>query len=118
MGSIEVFDYKQMKWVPYLPPPDQAERYYQRLVASLDTQSHPSTVATKLKETEDKLKEAENKLKRLEEREPIVKQVTPVSQAIERAKSEILTRNRDAPQRQRRTKRSGTIGTDWRHIKY
>ena len=118
MGSIEVYDYKQMKWVPYVPHPDQAERYYQRLVASLDTQSYPSTIATKLQDTEEKLKEAENKLKRLEEREPIVKQVTPVSQAIERAKSEILSRNRDAPQHKQRTKRSGTMGTDWRHIKY
>ena len=88
MGSIEVYDYKQMKWVPYVPHPDQAERYYQRLVASLDTQSHPSTIATKLKDTEDKLKEAEHKLKRREEKQPEVKQVTQVAEAIERARSE------------------------------
>ena len=89
MGSVEIYDYKQMKWVPYVPPPDQAERYYRRLVASLETESHSSTIATKLKDTEDKLKEAEHKLKQRDEKTPKVKQVTQVAEAIERAKSEL-----------------------------
>ena len=89
MGSVEIYDYKQMKWVPYVPPPDQAERYYRRLVASLETESHSSTIATKLKDTEDKLKEAEHKLKQREEKTPEVKQVTQVAEAIERAQSEL-----------------------------
>ena len=89
MGSVEIYDYKQMKWVPYVPPPDQAERYYRRLVASLETESHSSTIATKLKDTEDKLKEAEHKLKQRDEKPPEVKQVTQVAEAIDRAQSEL-----------------------------
>ena len=80
MGSIEVFDYQQMKWVPYVPPPDKAEQYYTQIRDAIGKTSHSSesVLARQLRETSDKLRVAEEKLKRKDEQIPTTKQVTPV----------------------------------------
>ena len=99
MGSIEVYDYEQMKWVPYVSTPEDAERYYQRLKARIDRQTYDqeSRLSKQLKDTEEKLKEAEEKLR---ERTPIVKQITPVAQAIEIAESEVKRERKKAEGKQ------------------
>ena len=99
MGSIEVFDYQQMKWVPYIPGSPKTNQY----------QNNSGTMAQQLRDTQQKLKEAEDKLKRLNERPPTVKQITQVAGAIERAKSEEM----------RRQKRMGQSSIeDWSKLKY
>ena len=79
MGSIEVFDYQQMKWVPHIPNSMKTDQ----------CQTNPGTIPQQLRDTQQKLKEAEDKIKRLETRTPEVKQVTDVAEAVERARSEV-----------------------------
>ena len=86
MGSIEVYDYQQMKWVPHVSKHDH-ERLQEKINCKTDGQD--STIVRQLRETKGKLKEAEDKLMRLEKRVPEVKQVTNVAEAIERAQSEV-----------------------------
>ena len=117
MGSIEVYDYQQMKWVPYLAPPDQSERYYQRLQTQNEQTPEPGYVMRKLQDTEKELKatirkldEAEAKLKR----GPTVKLVTPVAQSIEMAKSEV----KHAEKQTENVQAKGYPTTDWTKLKY
>ena len=91
MGSIEVYDYQQMKWVPHVPKSNAADRNYEGRNEKDASEMHErdSTLVRQLRETEGKLKETEDKLMRLEKRVPEVKQVTNVAEAIERAQSEV-----------------------------
>ena len=109
MGSIEVFDYQQMKWVPYKPNSYQTNQSQ----SNQANERKEEAMTQELKDTKQKLQEAEDKLKRLNERPPKVKQVTPVAEALERAKSEVTSRqNRELNKaRQFSTK-------DWSQLKY
>ena len=81
MGSIEVFDYVQRKWVPYIPPPDNAERIYQEIKADIDKHNKQNSYLTDrepVQKREDWVPQPK----------PKVVQVTAISQAYERAKSE------------------------------
>ena len=115
MGSIEVYDYDQMKRVPYVSTPEDAERTYQKIKSRIEEKTYePGYMTRKLQDTEDKLKDTERKLEIAEaklKRAPRVNLVTPVAQAIEIAESEV----------KRATKRSGDYseGTvDWSKMKY
>jgi menaquinone-dependent protoporphyrinogen IX oxidase len=84
MGSIEVYDYNQQKWVPYVP---DNEKWYQHFKDLRDGYVQPDhmgryivgsgTRYRKLREEEDKYIQR-----------PVVNLVTPVAQAIAIAKSE------------------------------
>ena len=117
MGSIEVYDYKQMKWVPYVPDPDSADRYYQKMKAKIEEKSNPGYVMKKLQDTEEKLRDTERKLDEAEaklKRGPTVKLVTPVAQGIEMVKSEV---KRVKKQNEKVEENSDPI-TDWTKLKY
>ena len=118
MGSIEVYDYQQMKWVPYVPSPDSAERYYQRLKDSVDAQTPNSTMASQLRDTKEKLKETEDKLKRMEDRMPEVKQVTDVAEAIERAQSDMKRQRKKGRVPQQRKKSTVPLPKRVRKLSY
>ena len=102
MGSVEVYDYQQMKWVPYVSTPEDVDKYYQRMRDRIDLKTHGhSAMAKTLRDTEEKLKETENKLKRMEERTPEVNQVTDVAGAIERAQSEVKRERKKGRERKK-----------------
>ena len=106
MGSMEVYDAKQEKWVPYMR---DYNAWYQLFKDLRDGYVQPDHMGRyvvgsgkkyrKLKEIETREKEMEAREKQLEAREkqieaqeqksPTLKQITPIAQAIEIAKSEI-----------------------------
>ena len=90
MGSKEIFDYQQMRWVP--------EDQYKE-----NERNRERDMKKRLRDAERKLKETEDKLKRT--KVPVVKQVTDVAAAIERAKSEIARRRGDPYQQWTQSKR-------------
>lgn len=128
MGSIEVYDYKQQKWVPYVPDYDKWYQHFKDLsegfvrpdfkgryiVGSGNSRRRLETLEAKLKETEDKLKETEEKLQNAQR--PVVNMVSPVVQATEIAKSEVKRlrgSNIQAPARKKRK-----TDFDWDHLTY
>ena len=119
MGSIEVYDYQQMKWVPHVPKSNAADRNYEGRNEKDASEMHgrDSTLVRQLRETEGKLKEAEDKLMRIEERAPKVKQVTDVAEAIERAQSEVK-RERKKERTQQRKKPSLPLPKRVRKLTY
>ena len=106
MGSIEVYNAKQEKWVPYVPDynawyqhfkdlrdgyvqPDHMGRY---VVGSGKKYRKLKEIGTREKEMEAREKQLETRKKQIKAREqksPTLKQIKSVAQAIERAKSEI-----------------------------
>ena len=94
MGSIEVYDFKQEKWVPYVPDYD---KWYQHFKDLSEGYVQPDRMGRyivgsgtrnrKLKEMEAQQRQKEIEIQ--EQQRPVVKQVTPVAQVIEIAKSEI-----------------------------
>ena len=106
MGSIEVYDAKQEKCVPYVPDynawyqhfkdlrdgyvqPDHMRRY---MVGSGKKYRKLKEIETQEKEMqarEKQLEVRENQIEAQEQKSPTLKQITPVAQAIEIAKSEI-----------------------------
>ena len=101
MGSMEVYDYQQQRWVPYVPDP---EEWYQHLkdlrdgyvqpdnrgryvVGSGESKKRVQILEAKLKEANRALKDMEEKLKHTQQ--PVVKMVTPVAQANAIARSEV-----------------------------
>ena len=121
MGSIEVYDYKQQKWVPHISRPGDAERHYQRMKERIDRQNHLRDpiegMAKQLKDTEDELKKVEEKIKVMEQQRPQVTQVTPVAQAMEIAKSQ-LAHGETTSQKTYTTNSTKKPPTDWSMIKY
>ena len=91
MGSIEVYDIKQEKWVPYVPDYDEWYQYFKDLRSRVQP-DHMGRYVVGSGKKYRKIKEMEARGKEIEMREqqrPILKQITPVAQAIEIAKSEI-----------------------------
>ena len=92
MGSIEVYDTKQEKWVPYMPDYDEWYQHFKDLRDGYVQPDHMGRYVEGSGKKYRKLKEMEARGKEIEMREqqrPILKQITPVGQAIEIAKSEI-----------------------------
>ena len=87
MGSIEVFDYKQQKWVPSNPDPEKVYQHFKDLRDGYVFPDHRGRYVIGSGTRYRKLKEAET------DRAPVVKLVTPVAQATEIAKSEIRRKN-------------------------
>ena len=101
MGSMEVYDYQQQRWVPYVADPEAWYQHFKDLrdgyvqpdsrgryvVGSGQSQKRVQMLETKLKEANQTLKDMEEKLKHSQR--PVVKMVTPVAQANEIAQSEV-----------------------------
>ena len=112
MGSIEVYDAKQEKWVPYVPDYNAWFQHFKDLRDGYVQPNHMGRYVVgsgkkyrKLKEKETREKEMEAREKQLEAREkkiearelksPTLKQITPVAQAIEIVKSEIERKRKE-----------------------
>ena len=108
MGTREVNDYQQQKWVPYFSDPD---KWYQHLLdvrdgyAERDSQGR-NVMGSGLKYRE--LKEMKQKEK------PVVNLVTPVAQALELAKSELKRKGEDSITDGGRK----TATSDWNSLRY
>ena len=75
MGTPEVYDYEQQKWVPYVSDPD---KWYQHLLDMRDGLVEPDHRCHK-----------EMEAKQIENQRPVVNLVSPVAQATEMARSEV-----------------------------
>ena len=87
MGTREVYDYEQQKWVPYVSDPD---KWYQHLLDIRDGLVEPDHMGRYIVGSGEKhrrLKEME--AKQMEKQRPVVNLVSPVAQATEMARSEI-----------------------------
>ena len=87
MGTREVYDYEQQKWVPYVSDPD---KWYQHLLDIRDGLVEPDYLGRYIVGSGEKhrrLKEME--AKQIENQRPVVNLVSPVAQATEMARSEI-----------------------------
>ena len=87
MGTREVYDYKQQKWVPYVSDPD---KWYQHLLDMRDGLVEPNYLGLYIVGSGEKhrrLKEME--AKQIENQRPVVNLVSPIAQATEMARSEI-----------------------------
>ena len=87
MGTREVYDYEQQKWVPYVSDPD---KWYQHLLDMRDGLVEPDYLGCSIVGSGEKhrhLKEME--AKQIEKQRPVVNLVSPVAQATEIARYEI-----------------------------
>ena len=87
MGTREVYDYKQQKWVPYVSGPD---KWYQHLLGIRDGLVEPDYLGRYIMgngEKHRRLKEME--AKQIEKQRLVVNFVSPVAQATEMARSEV-----------------------------
>ena len=87
MGTLEVYDYEQQKWVPYVSDPD---KWYQHLLDMGDGLVEPDYLGRYIVgggEKHRRLKETE--AKHIEKQRPVVNLVSPIAQATEMARSEI-----------------------------
>lgn len=85
MGSVEVYDYKQQKWVPYVPDYDKWYEHFKDLRDGYVQPDHMGryVVGSGARNRQFR-EEKENNVQR-----PVVKLVTPVAQATEMAQSEV-----------------------------
>ena len=112
MGSIEVYEAKQEKWVPYVPDYNAWYQHFKDLRDGYVQPDHMGRYVVgsgrkyrKLKEMEAREREVEAREKQIETREkqieareqksPTLKQITPVAQALEIAKSEIERKRKE-----------------------
>ena len=85
MGSIEVYDYQQQKWVPYVPDPDAWYQHFKDVRDGYVQPDHKGRYIVGSGRNHRKLAET-----KAEQREtPVVNMVSPVAQAVEIAKSEV-----------------------------
>ena len=112
MGSIEVYEAKQEKWVPYVPDYNAWYQHFKDLRDGYVQPDHMGRYVVgsgrkyrKLKEMEAREREVEAREKQIETREkqieareqksPTLKQITPTAQALEIAKSEIERKRKE-----------------------
>ena len=91
MRSIEIYNTKQEKWVPYVPDYDDWYQHFKDLRDGYVQPDHMGRYVVGSGKKYRKLKEMEarGRIEMREQQRPILKQITPVAQAIEIAKSEI-----------------------------
>ena len=108
MGSIEVYDAKQRKWVPYVPDYEKWRQHFHDIQEGYAKPDHMGRYVVGSGRRHRKLKEMEaqqrqKEIEMLEAQRPVVKLVSPVAQAVEMVKS-----NMDREKRERR--QSSTTG--------
>ena len=86
MGSIEIFDSKQMRWIPYIPDYDKWKQHFQDIHNGYVKPDHIGRYIVgsgrKYRPTTE-----------VKAQQPQVKFVTPIAQALEIAKSELQREN-------------------------
>ena len=86
MGSIEIFDSKQMRWIPYIPDYDKWKQHFQDIQNGYVKPDHIGRYIVgsgrKYRPTSE-----------VKAQQPQVKFVTPIAQALEIAKSELQREN-------------------------
>ena len=87
MGTREVYDYEQQKWVPYVSDPD---KWYQHLLDMRDGLVEPAYLGCYIVDSGEKhRRHKEMEAKQIENQRPVVNLVSPVAQATEMARSEV-----------------------------
>ena len=87
MGTREVYDYEQQKWVPYVSDPD---KWYQHLLDMRDGLVEPDYLGRyNVGSGEKHRHHKEMEAKQIENQRPVVNLVSPVAQATEMARSEV-----------------------------
>ena len=102
MGTIEVYDAKQEKWVPFVPDYDEWYQHFKDLRYGYVQPDHMGRYVVGTGKRNRKLKEMEAREKEACEKEialsnlqrPLVNQITPVAQALAIAESEIQRKKR------------------------
>ena len=102
MGSIEVFDFKQKKWVPYVPDYDKWKQHFHDIQEGYAKPDHMGRYLVGSGKHLRSKKENTN----ASQQPPQVKFVTPIAQALEIAKSE-LRREQSTDQRKNEALRAG-----------
>ena len=85
MGSIEVYDYQQQKWVPYVPDPDAWYQHFKDVRDGYVQPDHKGRYIVGSGRKHRKLAETKEE----QQERPVVNMVSPVAQAVEIAKSEV-----------------------------
>ena len=114
MGSIEVYDYKQQKWVPYVPDPEKWYQHFKDLRDGYVKPDHKGRYIVGSGAINRKLKE-------LEKQQPQVNLVTPVAQATEIARSEVERMQKEHSYKSRAKgpkKYQDTESIDWEKFRY
>ena len=83
MGSIEVYDYNQQKWIPHVPDPEKLYQHFKDMRDGYVVPDHRGRYRIGSGAINRRLAEE------AEKQRPIVNMVTPVAQAVEMAKSEV-----------------------------
>ena len=109
MGSIEVYDVEQQKWVPYVPDP---ERMYQHFKDIRDGYARPDHLGRYIVGSG----RFNRKLDEMNKQTPTVNLVSPIAQAIEIARSEV-ERERNTKKR-KPYERPKNYPNDWTETKY
>ena len=87
MGTREVYDYEQQKWVPYVSDPD---KWYQHLLDMRDGLVETDYLGRYIVGSGEKhRRHKEMEAKQIENQRPVVNLVSPVAQATEMARSEV-----------------------------
>ena len=87
MGTREVYDYEQQKWVPYVSDPD---KWYQHLLDMRDGLAERDYLGRYIVGSGEKhRRHKEMEAKQIEDQRPVVNLVSPVAQATEMARSEV-----------------------------
>ena len=125
MGSVEVYDVKQQKWVPYIPDYDKWYQHFKDLSDGHVQPDHMGRYIVGSGRKNKKLKEleAQERQKEIEMREqqtPIVKLVSPVAQAVEMAKSEVERKRKEGivVERGQYQRKKYKSSVDWNSFKY
>lgn len=84
MGSIEIFDFKEKKWVPYVPDYGKWLQHFRDIRDGYAKQDSVGRYVVGSGSKHRKLTEAEGK-----ERQPAVTMVSPIVQNLEMAKSQV-----------------------------
>ena len=124
MGSIEVYDIKQEKRVPYVPDYD---KWYQHFKDLSEGYVQPGRMGRyivgsgtrnrKLKEMEAQQRQKEIGIQ--QQQSPVVKQVTSVAQATETAKSEIeRERKKEGGEKRKKVKTIQSLPKRLKHYAY
>ena len=108
MGTREVYDYQQQKWIPYISDPD---KWYQHLLDVRDGHTECDSQGRYMVGSGGKYRE----LKEMRQKQkPLVNLVTPVAQALKIAKLELKQKREDSITGRGRK----TATMDWNSLRY
>lgn len=109
MGSVEVYDYKKMQWVPYIPNIDKWVRYFEDISAGRVRPDYKGRYIVG--------SGSHNRAEPLrQEQKPTVKLVTPVTQAVEMARSELKREQDNSPNGDKYIRKKRTLAPPGKRV--